>query len=110
MTSKLGSADRDPIFVHASARGGSTYIFNVLRHAESLLCFDEPISDDFTYFDKKDFAGRVARGEWNWSHSFLKRFSRSEFVGAWDDVMHLYPQGVTFRDYAPRDRIISDEL
>jgi hypothetical protein len=110
MIAKLGGADRDSVFVHASARGGSTYIFNVLRRTESLLCFDEPISDDFTYFDKNDYARRVARGEWNWSHSFLRRFSRAEFVDAWDDVMHLYPQGVTFRDYAPRDRIISDEL
>jgi len=110
MIAKLSDADRDSIFVHASARGGSTYIFNVLRRTESLLCFDEPISDDFTYFDKNDYARRVARGQWNWSHSFLRRFSRAEFVDAWDDVMHLYPQGVTFRDYAPRDGIISDDL
>jgi hypothetical protein len=71
MIAKLSDADRDSIFVHASARGGSTYIFNVLRRTESLLCFDEPISDDFTYFDKNDYARRVARGQWNWSHSFL---------------------------------------
>jgi hypothetical protein len=106
----MSNAGRDPIFVHASARGGSTYIFNVLRRMESLLCFDEPITDDFTYFDKDDFARRVARGKWNWSHSFLTLFSQAEFVEAWDEVMDLYPQAAAFRDYVPRNRSISVEL
>jgi hypothetical protein len=101
---------RKPIFVHASARGGSTYIFNVLRRLDSLLCFDEPITDEFIYFGKDEIARRVARGNSNWSHSFLTRFSQAEFVDAWDDVMKIYPEAAAFRDYVPRDGIISTEL
>jgi hypothetical protein len=99
-----------PIFVHASPRSGSTYIFNVLRRMGPLLCFDEPISDDFTYFGKNEFIGRVARGQWNWSHSFLERYSQAEFVDAWDNVMHLYPPAPAFRDYVPQGGVLPNEL
>jgi hypothetical protein len=106
----IDNADPGPIFVHASHRSGSTYFFNVLRRMEHLCCFDEAIHDSYTYYGKKNFARRVARGQWNWSHSFLELHSRAEFVEAWDDVMHAYPRAPAFRDYVPRDGTVSGEL
>lgn len=102
--------DRKPLFVHASQRSGSTYFFNVLRRMDALLCFDEAITDAFSYYGKKNFADRVARGRWNWSHDFLNRYSKAEFVEAWDRVMDLYPPAPAFRDYVPRSGVLSDEL
>src|ERR1700687_5256609 len=99
-----------PIFVHASPRSGSTYFFNALRRMEPLLCFDEAIDDSFTYYSKKSFERRVARGQWNWSHNFLERYSQAEFLGAWDKTMHLFPPVTVFRNYVPRDGILPEEL
>ena len=106
----LGARDRRPIFVHASQRSGSTYFFSVLRRMEPLLCFDEAITDSFTYYGKNDIARRVRGGKWNASHYFLKHYSQAEFIDAWDHVMHLYPAAPAFRDYVPRDGILSSEL
>jgi hypothetical protein len=105
-----GHLDRAPIFVHASYRGGSTYFFNVLRRMDPLLCFDEAIHDSYSHYSKKMFARRVARGQWNWSHSFLKVFSKAEFVEAWDQVMDVYPPAPAFRDYVPPNGVLSSDL
>jgi hypothetical protein len=102
--------DRGPIFVHASHRSGSTYFFNVLRRMGPLLCFDEAIDDSYTHYNKRKFARRVAQGTRNWSHSFLKLSSRAEFVEAWEDVMDVYPRAPAFREYVPRDGVLSNEL
>jgi hypothetical protein len=108
-------SERRPIFVHASARSGSTYFFNVLRLMEPLLCFDEAISDAFSYYKGKNgqrrFARKTARAEWDrWSHDFLTRNSRAEFVDAWEAVMRFYPPFPRFCDYVPRGGILPSKL
>lgn len=116
MTELAKSQDRGPIFVHASVRSGSTYFFNVLRRTGSLLCFNEAINDRFSNGKKHlirvrdDFVRRVARGQLPRVHTFLKQDGKAEFIGAWDDVMALYPQAPVFRDYVPRDGVLSREL
>src|ERR1700730_6419377 len=37
------TSEFDPVFVHASARSGSTYVFGVLRRYQTLMCFNEAI-------------------------------------------------------------------
>jgi len=105
-----GNQSRGPVFIHASPRSGSTYFFNVLRRLDPLLCFDEAIDDSFTYYTRNSFARRVARGQWNWSHSFLERYSQAEFLGAWNSAMRLFPPVPVFRDYIPLDGILPEEL
>jgi hypothetical protein len=102
--------DRSPIFVHASHRSGSTYFFNVLRRIERLICFDEAISDEFSYFSKNDFIRRDAQGARDRGHYFLTRYPKAEYVEVWDHVMALYPPAPAFRDYVPRGGILSSEL
>jgi hypothetical protein len=99
-----------PIFVHASFRSASTYFFNVLRQMEPLVCFDEAISDTFTHYDKNNLIRSVRRAKWADSHQFLTRYSRAEFVDAWDDVMRCYPSAPAFRDYLPANGVLSGEL
>jgi hypothetical protein len=109
---------RRPIFVHASARSGSTYFFNVLRRADSLLCFNEAINDEFSYGNKSDytrsridFARRAARGERpRRVHYFLSDDGKAEFLDAWDSFVHLYPRVPSFRDYLPPGGILPSEL
>ena len=55
----------DPIFVHASPRSGSTYFFNVLRRNGSLMCFNEAISDIFSYYGRREIARLKAAQKWN---------------------------------------------
>jgi hypothetical protein len=105
----------DPIFVHASARSGSTYVFNVLRRIESLMCFNEAIIDgkrDYARFKKaheREFLHREAQ-KWNLNHRFLERDDFEEFLEAWDEVMHLCPEFPTFYDYVPANGVLSAEL
>src|SRR5690349_1856982 len=109
--------ERRPIFVHASARSGSTYFFNVLRRMESLLCFNEAITDEFSYRKKKDYTRRKTdfaryktRGDLLRAHFFLRADGKSEFADAWDDIMRLYPPVPAFRDYVPSGGVLPDEL
>jgi hypothetical protein len=110
--------ERRPIFVHASARSGSTYFFNVLRRADSLLCFNEAINDEFSYGNKNayvrsrtDFARRAARGERpRRVHYFLSDDGKAEFLDAWDSFVHLYPRVPSFRDYLPPGGVLPAEL
>jgi hypothetical protein len=113
----IHNLDQRPIFVHASHRSGSTYFFNVLRRMEPLLCFNEAINDQFSLFGKKffvrgtkDFARRVARGQFHRVHYFLKSGYNAEFIDAWDNAMHLYPAFPAFRDYVPQGGILPIEL
>jgi hypothetical protein len=102
----------DPVFVHASARGGSTYFFNVLRHNNSFLCFSSAIIDG-----KKDIAWTypppkpiIRRKAFDANHQFLDRPDFYEFIEAWDDVMHLCPDYPTFRNYLPPDGVLSSDI
>lgn len=104
------SLDLNPIFVHASPRSGSTYFFNVLRRNNSLLCFNEAIIDVFSDFGKRDIARYKAAQKWNVNHHFLDRDDFDEFVGAWDEVMHLYPKFPSFQGYLPPDEILPSAL
>jgi hypothetical protein len=113
----MSDANRRPIFVHASARSGSTYFFNVLRRMESLICFNEAINDEFSYGNKNDyirgrndFVRRLTRGELPRVHYFLKDDGKAEFVAGWDNFMHLYPAAPAFRDYVPQGGVLSTEL
>lgn len=103
----------DPIFVHASARGGSTYFFNVLRRNKSHLCFSSAIIDGRrdigpVYRDQKPIFAR--RKTFDSNHHFLKRPDYYEFIEAWDAVMHLCPECPTFRDYLPPNGILPSDL
>ena len=91
----------DPIFVHASPRSGSTYFFNVLRRNGSLMCFNEAISDIFSYYGRREIARLKAAQKWNVNHHFLDRDDFDEIVVAWDAVKHLYPSFPSFQDYVP---------
>lgn len=104
-----------PIFVHASPRSGSTYFFNVLRHNESLLCFNEAIIDgkhDLARFrrPKRTLSRFNEVSRWNVNHEFLDREDFEEFIQAWDAVMHLCPKFPAFVDYLPPDARLSPEL
>jgi hypothetical protein len=104
----------DPVFVHASARSGSTYVFNVLRRIDSLLCFNEAIIDgkrDYARFKKAQRHELHRRdAKWNVNHPFLDRDDFAEFLEAWDEVMHLCPEFPTFYDYLPAAGVLSAEL
>src|SRR5215472_17495370 len=98
----------NPVFVHASARGGSTYFFNVLRRNKSFLCFSSAIIDG-----KKDIARNypppkpiIRRKEFDINHHFLDRPDFYEFIEAWDAVMHLCPDFPTFPDYLPQNGVL----
>jgi hypothetical protein len=102
----------DPVFVHASARGGSTYFFNVLRRNKSFLCFSSAIIDG-----KKDIARNypppkpiIRRKVFDANHQFLERPDYYEFIEAWDEVMHLCPDFPTFQDYLPQNGVLSSDL
>jgi hypothetical protein len=106
----------DPVFVHASARGGSTYFFNVLRRNESLMCFNEAIDDkrDLMWF--KEFRERkIARSgkarDWDANHLFLDRDDNEEFFQAWDSVKHSFPSvNLEMQDYFTQHGKLPDEL
>jgi hypothetical protein len=106
----------DPVFVHASARGGSTYFFNVLRRNESLMCFNEAIDDkrDLMWF--KEFRERkIARSgkgrDWDANHLFLDRDDNEEFFQAWDSVKHSFPSvNLEMQDYFTLHGKLPDEL
>jgi hypothetical protein len=111
------ASEFDPIFVHASVRSGSTYIFNVLRRNKRLMCFNETILDR-----KEDipqwFRGALKQGDphfqenrkWDINHHFLDRSDSFEFIQAWDSVMHLCPRFPLFLDYLPPNGVLSAEL
>ena len=105
----------DPVFVHASARSGSTYIFSVLRRIESLMCFNEAIMDGKR--DYADFKRASERGPddaeskaWDVNHHFLDREDYEEFLDAWGDAMHLCPEFPVFKDYLPADGVPRADL
>jgi hypothetical protein len=106
----------DPVFVHASARGGSTYFFHVLRRNDSLMCFNEAIVDGkigyarYRKSRERDRSNFEAPGRWDFNHHFLDRMDCEEFLDAWDHVMHLCPFAPTFHDYLAYDGVISAEL
>ena len=110
------SLEFDPVFIHASARGGSTYLFNVLRRNESLMCFNEAIDDakrDLAWF--REFRQRkVARSgkadTWNVNHLFLDRDDAQEFFEVWDAVMHLWPANLEMQDYFTLHGKLPDDL
>src|SRR5271166_5954314 len=96
----------DPVFVHASARSGSTYVFSVLRRIELLLCFNEAIIDgkrDYAAF--RNVSNRDSHDDkpqkWEVNHHFLDREDYAEFLDAWDEVMHLCPEFPEFQGYLP---------
>jgi hypothetical protein len=107
------AAGFDPIFVHASARSGSTYVFGVLRRNDNLMCFNEAIIDGKT--DYADLARQRnghgnAPQKWDVNHHFLDRSDDQEFLDAWDEVMHLCPDFPTFRDYLPAAGVLHADL
>jgi hypothetical protein len=107
--------DFDPVFVHASARGGSTYVFGVLRRNLTLMCFNEAIIDgkrDYAAFERSDEqdARRQEPRKWDLNHHFLDRQDYEEFLDAWDEVMHLCPEFPTFEDYLPPRGMLRPEL
>ena len=106
----------DPVFVHASARGGSTYFFNVLRRNESLMCFNEAIDDKrdllwFREFRQRKIARSGKARDWDVNHTFLERDDNEEFFEAWDSVKHSCPAAnMEMRDYFTQHGKIPDEL
>lgn len=105
-----GTRALDLIFVHASPRSGSTYFFNVLRRSESLMCFNEPLSDAFGYWRKEGVAQFKENLKWEANHTFLDRDEFAEIVEVWDAVMPLYPGCLPYRDYLPSGGRLSSEL
>jgi hypothetical protein len=102
MNSILNIASQlDPVFVHASPRSSSTYFFNILRRNELLMCFNESITDVFSYYRKGDIARLKAAQKWNVNHHFLQRDDFDEIIKAWDAVMHLHPPFPSFQEYLP---------
>jgi hypothetical protein len=104
----------DPVFVHASARGGSTYFFNVLRRNKSFLCFSSAIIDGKkdigrSYLVQKPIFG-TRKSIDTVSYEFFERPDYAEFVEAWDSVMHLCPECPTFQDYLPPDGVLSSDI
>ena len=110
------SLEFDPVFVHASARGGSTYFFNALRRNESLMCFNEAIDDakrDLLWF--REFRQRkVARSgkadTWNVNHFFLDRDDNQEFFETWDVVRQFCPANVEMQEYFTLHGKLPDDL
>lgn len=99
--------------MHASPRSGSTYFFQVLRRDESLMCFNESLSDAFGYWGKKgtaQFAQFKERRKLDLNHGFLERDDFFEIVEAWDAVMHLYPRAPSFQDYLPPNGVLPTPL
>lgn len=108
-------AGYNPVFVHASARSGSTYVFGVLRRYSSLICFNEAVIDgklDYAKFPRaSDHAPEVGEPKkWDVNHHFLDREDYEEFLDAWDDVMHLCPEFPTFLDYLPTGGVMRPDL
>jgi hypothetical protein len=105
-----------PIFVHASPRSSSTYFFNVLRRDPSLMCFNEVLMDgkrDAPEYRKPDEPANPAVNKptsWNVNHHFLDFPDDQEFVEAWDAIQHVYPLAPAFRDYLPRDGMLSRDV
>jgi hypothetical protein len=110
------SVEFDPVFVHATARGGSTYFFNVLRRNESLMCFNEAIDDAkrdlpwFREFRQRKIAHSGKAHNWNVNHFFLDRDDNEEFYEAWDVVMHLCPTDVEMGDFFTQHGKLQDDL
>lgn len=104
------ASELNPIFVHASPRGGSTYFFAVLRRIQSLMCYNESIIDIFGYYGKEGIARFKAGHKWNVNHHFLESDDFAEIVEAWDSVMHLYPMFPSFQDYLPPDGVLPRPL
>jgi len=102
--------DLSPIFVHAAPRSGSTYFFNVLRRHASLMCFEEPLSDIFGYWEKKGTARFKERLKWDTNHQFLERDDFAEIIEAWDTVMPFYPPCLPYRNYLPPGGVLSADL
>src|SRR5215471_1157859 len=99
------ASEFNPIFVHASMRGGSTYFFNVLRRNPSLMCFNEAIDDS-----KRDLRYRkLVKGKahsWNVNHAFLDRDDDAEFFEVWDEI--ACPSNIEMRDYFSRKGSLPD--
>ena len=120
----MAKLDRDfsPIFVHASARSGSTYFFDALRRDDLLLCFKEAIIDgkmDYARFrrnwqhannDHSRFRRNWLRGNAGSSHAFLDRPDFEEFIEAWEEVMYLCPEFPEFENYLPPQGLLADNL
>jgi hypothetical protein len=105
----------NPVFIHASARSGSTYVFSVLRRDNSLMCFNEAIIDgkrDYATF--KNGIDREPRDDqppkWDANHHFLDREDYAEFLDAWDEVMHLCPEFPELQNYLPRGGVLQEDL
>jgi hypothetical protein len=109
------SLEFDPVFVHATARGGSTYFFNVLRRNASLMCFNEAIDDAkrdlpwFREFRQRNVARSGKAHSWNVNHFFLDRDDNEEFFEAWE-VMHLCPTNVEMGDFFTQHGKLQDDL
>lgn len=106
-------SDFNPVFVHASARSGSTYVFGVLRRNKDLMCFNEAIIDGKT--DYADLASeRDSHGDtpqkWDVNHHFLDLSDDQEFLDAWEEVMHLCPEFPTFQAYLPPGGVLQADL
>jgi hypothetical protein len=105
----------NPVFVHASARSGSTYVFAVLRRNQSLICFNEAIIDgkldyaDFETSTEKEPGDHEIK-KWDVNHHFLDRTDYAEFLDAWGEVMHLCPEFPTFLDYLPPHGVLRADL
>ncbi len=110
-----GPSKFDPIFVHASARSGSTYVFSVLRRYHSFVCFNEAIMDG-----KRDYANFKRASEriasdgdskgWDVNHHFLDREDYEEFLDAWGEAMHLCPEFPVFEGYLPPNANLQPNL
>jgi hypothetical protein len=105
------SAGQEPIFVHASARSGSTYFFNVLRRNSSLFCFNEAIMEQKKHVRRRNRNRDIAKpqaGKFDHNHHFLERDDFDEFIDAWDAAMHLCPDFPQFQDFLPSGTLSAD--
>lgn len=89
-----------PLFVHASHRSGSTFVFHVLRRLAPLVCFNEPFNDQLgTELTKTTIANRTE--SWDTNHRFLDASAYQEYVPAWDAIMPRYRGGAGARGFLP---------
>lgn len=104
----MSAPSKAPLFVHASHRGASTFVFHVLRRLEPLLCFNEPFNDQFGTSLTVATISRH-REDWDTNHRFLETSAYQEYVPAWHAIMPRYRGGAGARDFLPTDGVLPQD-
>jgi hypothetical protein len=97
-----------PLFVHASHRGASTFVFHALRRLPSLVCFNEPFNDQLgTELTPATIARHTET--WDTNHRFLEASAYQEYVAAWAAVMPRYRAGMGAQGFLPAGGVMPAE-